>query len=329
MTRSNGQSQGEALGMKRRQFLIGSAVAATSARAWGQRPNQDKLKRIGVMSGCFSSILKSAASPNDPNRTLDILDLPGMLAERYGLHYVELQHSHFASTEPEYLAEFRNRLKKANSQMNQINLELGPLNISTPDPVRRLETIDLTKRWIDHAVALGCPRVMVNPGAPTPEVRKLAIETLKTINAYAKTKKIFVTMENRGVGSSRTNPPGMVTPGPRRGGAPDSAPQQPVYSAPWEVIIELIKSAGIYANPDWLWFPDEEARKEGLAVMYRLTSGSSHCRFEPARFNAEDCVKIAKAAGYQGIYSIEAGRSTDPDPYKAVQSVLDFALANI
>ena len=75
MTRSNSQSPIEAPLMKRRLFLIGSAAAATSARAWGQRPDPDKLKRMAVMSGCFSSILKSAAGPHDPKRTLDILDL--------------------------------------------------------------------------------------------------------------------------------------------------------------------------------------------------------------------------------------------------------------
>ena len=53
-----------------------------------------------------------------------------MIAERYGVHRVELQHSHFASTEPSYLEEYRGRLKKAKSQMNQINVEFGPLNIS-------------------------------------------------------------------------------------------------------------------------------------------------------------------------------------------------------
>ena len=46
--------------------------------------------------------------------------------------------------------------------MTQLVLELGELNISSPDPVLRLETVDLTKQWIDHAVTLGCPRVMVN-----------------------------------------------------------------------------------------------------------------------------------------------------------------------
>ena len=326
MTRSNSQSQDEALAMNRRLFLMGSAAAATSATAWGQRPDPDKLKRMAVMSGCFDPILKRAGRPNDPNQTLDILDLPDMLAERFGVHFVELTHADFATTEPGYLAEFPRRLKKAQSQINQICLEFGPLNISSPDAVIRLETIDLTKQWIDHAVAVGCPRVMVNPGSLAPEVRPAAIETLKTINAYAKTKKIFVTMENRGQGSSRTNPPGMVTPRARRGSAPSSTPPQPRYSAPWEVMVEVLKATGTFANPDWMHFPDEEARNEGLPIMYRMTSGSSHCRLGTERFNAANCLKIAREVGYKGLFSVE---QDGPDPYKAVQSVLDFMLANM
>src|SRR5215831_519946 len=100
--------------MKRREFLVGSALAAGARRMWGQRPDQAKLDRIAIMS---------PARPDDPKRTLDILDLPDMVAERYGVHHVELQHSHFVSTEPAYLEEYRSRLKKAKSQMNQINVE--------------------------------------------------------------------------------------------------------------------------------------------------------------------------------------------------------------
>ena len=166
--------------MMRREFLIAGAIAAAGGSLRGQRPEQAKLDRVAIMSLCFNPVIKSAAHPDDPKRTLDILDLPDMIADRYGVHHVELQHSHFASTEPAYLEEYRGRLKKAKSQMNQINLEFGPLNISSPDHVLRLETIDLTKRWIDHAVILGCPRVMVNQGTLAPEVRQSAIETLKS-----------------------------------------------------------------------------------------------------------------------------------------------------
>src|ERR1017187_3848509 len=116
--------------MKRREFLIGSAMAAGSGRIWGQRPDQAKLDRIAIMSLCFSSVIKSSAHPDDPKRTVEVMDLPDMIAEKYGVHHVEMQHSHFASTEAAYLEEFHGRLKKAKSQMNQINVEFGILNIS-------------------------------------------------------------------------------------------------------------------------------------------------------------------------------------------------------
>jgi len=310
--------------MKRRQFLIGAGIAAASSAVRADRPDQAKLDRVAIMSLCFNPVIKSAAHADDPKRTLDILDLPDMVAERYGVHHVELQHSHFASTEPSYLEEYRGRLKKAKSQMNQINVEFGALNISSPDPVLRLETIDLTKKWIDHAVMLGCPRIMVNQGTLAPEVRQSAIDTLKTINAYAKTKKVFITMENRGGG------------GGGRGGTPASTaapnapptPPRPVQAS-WDVVVEVIKASGIWANPDVGNFPDEEARAAGLRVMYPLSSGSSHCHYNPERYNEANAIRISKEVGYKGLYSIEAGANNGPDPYVAVQTILDELLRDI
>ena len=288
--------------MRRREFLIGSAIAAgTTARGWGQSPDRAKLDRIAIMTLCFSRVLKSAAHPDDPARTLDILDAPQMIADRYGVHYVEVQHSHFPSTESSYLKEFRARLSKAKSRMNQVCLEFGPLNISSPDQVLRVETIDLTKRWIDHAVELGCPRVMVNQGTLAPEVRQTAIATLKTIGDYGRSRSVAVTMENRGSAGSPS----------------------------WDVVVEAIKAAGIYANPDIGNFPDEETRAAGLRVMYPLSSGSSHCHYNPERYSEANAIKISKEVGYRGLYSIEAGANNGPDPYTAVQTVLDELLKDI
>ncbi len=284
--------------MKRRQF-IGSVLAAAGSSAFGQRPNQSKLDRVAIMSLCFSPLLR--------NKMLELMDLPGMIAERYGVHYVEMQHSHFESTELQYFEQFKDRMKKARSRMNQINVEFGPLNISAPDPVLRLETVDLTKRWVDHAEALGCPRVMVNQGTLASEVRADAIETLKKINAYAKAKKVFITMENRG--------------------------GRPVAGAPprpgWDVVVEVIKAAGIWANPDVGNFPDEDARAAGLRAMYPLSSGSSHCHYDPERYSEAAAIAISKEVGYKGLYSIEAVASNGPDPYAAVQTILDELLKDI
>jgi len=256
------------------------------------------------MTLSFNSVLKSAAHPDDPKRTLDILDAPQMIADRYGVHHVEFQHAHFASTESSYMKEVRDRLRKANSSMNQLCLEFGILNISTPDPVLRLETIDLTKQWIDHAAELGCPRVMLNHGTLAPEVRQNAIAALKTIAEYGKKKKVFITLESRGHVVSPTNPS-------------------------WEVVVEVIKAAGIHANPDTGNFPDEEARHAGLRAMYPLSSGSSHAHYDPQRYSEADAIAISKEMGYKGLYSIEASAINGPDPYVAVQTIIDELLKDI
>jgi len=307
--------------MKRREFPIGSALAAGAVRMSGQSPDQVKLDRVSIMSLCFGRILKSTAYPDDANRTIDILDLADIIAQRWGVHHLEMQHTHFPSTETGYLEEFRNRLKKAKTQMNQINLEFGPLNISSPDPVLRVETIDLTKKWIDHAIVLGCPRVMINQGTLAPEVRQSAIDTLKTINAYGKAKKVFATMENRGDGPGRE---GTAT----AEGASAPLPSRP-RSPSWEVVVEVIKASGIWANPDVGNFPDEESRTAGLRAMYPLSSGGSHCHYDPERYNEANAIKISKEVGYKGLYSVETAANNGPDPYAAVQSILDELLRDL
>src|ERR1700744_2052878 len=135
--------------MRRRDFIVGGIAAGVAGFAYGEaRPNQAKLDRLAVMTLCFSSILKDPAHPEDPDRKLDILDVPQMIADRYGIHHVEFQHTHFASTETPYLKEVRDRVKQAQSSMNQICMEFDTLNISSPQRYLRLATIDLNKQWV-------------------------------------------------------------------------------------------------------------------------------------------------------------------------------------
>jgi len=195
--------------MRRREFLVGVAAvaglagtrrAAAQARPPAAGVDEAKLARVAIMSLCFNSILKNATQPDNPARTLDILDLPQMLAERYRVHNVEMQHSHFPSTEPAFLKEFRDRVERTNSRITNINLEFGPQNISAADRTDRQQAVDRTKQWIDDAVALGCPRIMVNQGMPTEENKHVAIAALKAMGDYGTSKNIMVAMENRGSG---------------------------------------------------------------------------------------------------------------------------------
>jgi hypothetical protein len=305
--------------INRREFLIGSAVMAGAARGWGQTADRAKMNRVAVMSYSFDLIMKSARSGDAPQRTLDILDFPDEMAQRYGIHNLEIQQEHFLSTKPDYLGEFKNRLTKAQSRVTQLVLELGAHNISTTDPGVRSETIVLTNQWIDRAVFLSAPRVMINQGTLAPEVRTTAAETLKTIKAYADAKKVMVTVENR------DDPPGYVSSTVR-----DSAAAAPTERPPqhtWEDEVQLIRAAGVWANPDMASFPDNAAREAGLRVMYAMAT-SSHFKYMPNLFDSARTMQISKEVGYKGLYSIEAEPLT-PHPYPFVQTILDVLLRNL
>jgi sugar phosphate isomerase/epimerase len=224
------------------------------------------------------------------------MDLGGMVAERYGIHRVEFQHVDFPSTESAYLQEFHSRMKKAGSQTNQINLDFANLNVSSVDPVIRLETIELTRRWIDHAAAIECPRVMVTHGGLAPEARQSAIGTLKAIGAYGKTRNVRVTLD-----------PGNA----------------------WQAAVEVIKASGIWASPDCGNFPDRATQAAALPVLYRMTAGSSHVTHAPDKFDTVEAIGMSKKAGYKGVFSIAAWARNNPDPYAPVKTVLDILLANM
>ena len=234
--------------MRRREFLASAAAAMTAAGSptlWAQaqtpaKAKQSTLDRIAIMTLNFQRILKVPDVQDSPERTLELFDIGEMIADKYGVHKVEFQHYHIASTEPSYLKELRSRLEKAKSRATQINLEFSGLNMSAPRLRDRLMAIDLTKAWVDHAVLMGAQRVMVNQGAqggadsvmPTHENKVYSIPALKAMADYGRSKGIIVSVETRGGGGGgrgRGNAPGAAAPA---GGAPGAAAAAPGAAAP-------------------------------------------------------------------------------------------------
>ena len=201
--------------MKRREFLTGTAAAVSMARRGRAQgaSREAKLARVGVMSAGFGRLIPETwdrSKPVEPKQ-LDIMDIPEMLADQFGLHHFEVQQIYFLSMEPSYYARFNERLKKAKCKVSNMPLELddhgyaGTVGPSSPDPALRAKAIDLTKKWMDIAAMIGCPSVMVNQGTgPLPEDLGPCIETLKAMAAYGKTKNVAVTMENRVPGNAGT-----------------------------------------------------------------------------------------------------------------------------
>jgi hypothetical protein len=185
----------------------------------------EKLSRIAIMSLDFTPMLKL---PQNANGTLDILDLGQMYADTYGVHNIELQHAHIVSTEESYLKEMRARYERTQSHITNINLEFGAMSISALDPIQRLQAIDLTRRWVDHAVLLGSPRVMINQGPLSYETKQHAVPALKLMSDYGKSKGVRVGVETRGNNNGaagRGGPGAAAAPGgaPAPGGAAAAA----------------------------------------------------------------------------------------------------------
>jgi hypothetical protein len=247
------------------------------------------------------------------------MDLGQMYADRYGVHNVELQHAYLPSVDERWLTEFRARLNTTKSRVSNINCEFGAtMTISADSAVGRLQAIDLTKRWIDHAATLGCPRIMLNQGQLTEANKAVAIATLKTMGEYGKSKGVMVSLEPRGGGGGRR---GADAPAP-----PPGPPPPPAYI----LLTEVIKASGAYANVDVANYGDQDVQQAGIRAMMPYTVGNTHLRLNPARYDLAAAIRIIRDEfKYQGIYLIEAGIPAGPDPYANIQEIRDFMLANM
>lgn len=330
--------------MNRRDFLTtGAAVAAAASfgpmtRAQKARqPDPATLERIAIMTLDFNPLLKLPSQPASPNRTLEVFDIPEMLADVYGVHNIEFQHEHLASTERSYLLDLKSRLDRAKSRMTNVNLEFGPLTISAADPAQRRQAVEMTRQWIDHAVVLGCPRVMINQGTLTDETKVWAVPALREMGEYGRSKGIKVSAETRlvfgagrrgaaapagprGTGASPAGQPAAATggvapgrgaqpvaPARGRGGAP--APR-PILTTPptWVLLAEVIKNSGTYSTVDLgnVAAQDQGELHAALRTLLPMTVGSIHTRVSAAWDLATTLRFMTVNLEYTGLFSIEA-----------------------
>jgi hypothetical protein len=347
--------------MTRREFLVTTGTVAAAPSIWAQAPKvkQSTLDRIAIMSLNFERMLKVPDVQDSPDRTLELGGLGEMLADKYGVHKVEFQHYHFESTEPSYFKDMRARLEKVKSRATQINLEFSGLNISAPRKRDRLQAIDLTRAWIDHAALLGAQRVMINQGAqggtanvmPTHENKVYSIPTLKIMADYGKSKGIIVSVETRGAGGggrggNRGGAPGTTAPGgapaapgqaqpapaptqaPAAPAQPPAAPAPPPMPQPevWALLAEILKGSGAYSNVDvgGAGASSQEELHQCLKMLFPYNAGSMHTRVNTRWDLATAMRYLEKDLGYKGLYTIEAGNG-----HEGTQPIYDVVVATL
>ena len=320
--------------MERRDFLVGAAAGAAAVAGFGRtgwaqgrggpaNVSPEKLARVSIMTTDFDSILRLPGRQASPERTLELFDLPQMYLDTYGVHNIEFQHTHLvlAEKDPAFVKDMKARVDQAKSLITQINLEFGDENISNPDATFRQRAIDHTKQWIDIAVALGCPRVMLNQGMLTQESKANAIATWKVMNDYAKTKNVKVSAETRGGGGGRSR---AGVPGAPATPVVPTAPAPPAPPA-WLLLKDVIEGVGAYSNVDIgnVGAPTQEALHDAIRGLLPTSSGNMHIKSNP-NWDIGTAVRYANGTlGYKGLYSIE--QST----HQAVRVIYNTILANI
>src|SRR5881296_1084568 len=330
--------------MRRREFLMTAVAAAGIGGTRGiraQGPSGIKpstLDRISIMTLNFQRMLKLPDLPDAPERTLELFDVPEMLADKYGVHKVEFQHYHIPSTEPSFLRELRGQIEKRQSRMTQINLEFGALNMSAPELRNRLMAIDLTKMWVDHAVMLGAQRVMINQGQPTHENKAYGIPTLKAMADYGRSKGIIVSVETRGGGggnrgagggAARGAAPGAAAAAPTAAPTPSPAPTGPpplTGLAAWTLLAEILKGAGSYSNVDvgGAGAANQEELHTCLKMLFPMTAGTMHTRVNP-RWDLATATKFLEhELGYKGLYTIESSGG-----HEGTKEIYDVVVATL
>jgi len=179
------------------EFLGGSLEAA----AGGPRmifPTTPR-ERISVASWPFRFWIDSPTNTyrdrSKPGMTL--LEFPAMVVKEFKVNKIEPLGQHFASTDAAYLGQFREAVKKAGCHIVDIPMG-GEESYYDPDPKVRQKAIDLGKKWVDIAVAVGSPSIRNHIGgakSSKPDVARTA-ESLGQVVKYAASKNVVVNLEN-------------------------------------------------------------------------------------------------------------------------------------
>jgi sugar phosphate isomerase/epimerase len=272
-----------------------------------------KRSRIGVSTWSFHNFFPSTR--DDKARTgaaLDMLDFPEMIADRYQVHELEFVAPHFASTTAAYIKEVKDRLQKVHSHLVNIPVDIDELELgaglSDADAKLRERIIEACSKWIDIAHELGASSVRCDPGKINSADLSPTVDSYRKLSAYGASKNVAVVVENHGgVGSEH---PGELV-----------------------KIFDEVGDKWFGALPDFGNFQDRKTRERGLRLLFPYAQFVCHAKARANKEYGDDmgvyvktCVDIARAANYQGVYSIEYSGS---DPYAGVPVIINLLLKYI
>ncbi len=241
---------------------------------------------------------------------MTLLEFPKMVVDRFHVHGVEPLDRHFASTDPAYLAQFREAVRAAGAHVVNIPIGQTDSGFYHPDAVKRTASIAHAKHWIDVAVAIQSPsiRAHIEPVHGVQPDLERAASALAEVAAYARGKGIIVNLEND-----------------------DKISEDAFFVVN---IIDRVKSPWLRALPDFgnskILNKGDDYNYRAVTAMFQHACNISHVKEVETddgtlyRVDLAKTFAIAKQARYSGYFSIEW--DSDGDPYQGTQHLIDSSI---
>lgn len=290
--------------MQRRSFLTAAGAMAlaplTKALAQGAAIPAAKLARLSISSSSYRANYEGRFNVPTATPKLSHRTFPAYVKEKFGVTKVELWDQQFgpAGTTFAECRAIRAAADAAGVQVVSVEVEsTAPIN--APDADDRAQALAEAKVWLDKAQVLGCTSMRFNTN-PRGELNDGAVDVIRKMGDYARTKGVIVLLENHG-GATGTIPALIAS-------------------------VKRVNHPSVKAEPDWGPASSPEARydemKSAMAVAHIVSAKG--LAFDPVThvhtsFDVARLVKDAESTGYKGVYSIELYNNPAPtDTDKAV-----------
>jgi sugar phosphate isomerase/epimerase len=293
----------------RREFLKQAAIVASASCLPGiAQAHAPELsfptaprERLAVTSYPFRSVFTKQG--------MDIKDFPAMMVERFDIHNINPLLNHFRSTDPAYLASFREAVAKAKSHV--VDFGLPGRCFATSDASLAATAVHDASQWIDIAAAIGSPSVRQHLAPQAGQTPNLdgAVSSLTRLADYGSKRNVVVNLEN------------------------DSA----TWEDPYFIlkVLERVNHPYLRALPDFgnsIVVYGEEGNEKAVAALLEHVFNMCHVKgavqSEAGKTLPVDLGKmfaLAKRSGYRGYFSMEFD-TNGGDPFTGTQKLIDETL---
>lgn len=257
--------------------------------------------RISVASYPFRAYIDSPTNRDrDPKLPgMDLKQFPAEVVRKFKVHNIEPHSRHFHSLEADYLATFRDALRKANVKVVNIAVD-GKDSFYDPDAATRAKAVAYGKKFVDVAVQIGSPSVRLHiQGTKNsqPDLSRTT-ESLRELVGYAAGKNVVVNLEND-----------------------DLVSEDAFFIVK---VIEAVNHPFLHALPDFansMLSGDADFNYRALTAMFRHAYNICHVKSGEAgdggkqyTIDMKRSFEILKSSGYKGYCSMEYDASGDPYP---------------